>query len=254
MTHELFAIMKEVITNYMGELTVEECREYALNGGLTTRNSKLRKGENYNVGLELLPDSLSGTNLCAGAGECIYSCLAFAGLGNILTYKRIYEGGLPVPIQAKCKRTKLFLEDRPFFEQVLSLELDSAKRIAHLRGAVLGVRLNTTSDVDWTDFISAHADIQFYDYTKVFNRKSVPNYHVTYSASEKTSENMIRKLLADGKNVAMIFHHVPTSWRSIPVVSGDDSDNRYDDARGIIVGLKYKKTLGVQETNLAHVF
>ena len=52
MTQELFNIMKEVITNYMAVLTLDECREYALVSGLTSRNSKLRKGENYNVGLE----------------------------------------------------------------------------------------------------------------------------------------------------------------------------------------------------------
>lgn len=254
MTQELFNIMKEVITNYMAVLTLDECREYALKSGLTTRNSKLRKGENYNVGLELLPDGLSGINLCPGAGACKLSCIAFTGTGNILTYKRLYEGGMPNALKAKCKRTKLFLEDRKFFMDVLDIELSASKRYADLKGATMAVRLNTTSDVDWRKFIADHSDIQFYDYTKVDRKEYPTNYHVTFSASEKTSMAQIKKIVTRGQNVAMIFRKVPSSWNGIPVVSGDDTDNRYADAHGIIIGLKYKNTMGVQDSNLPHVF
>lgn len=253
MTQELFNIMKEVITTYMAQLSLDECKEYALKSGLTTRNSKLRKGENYNVGLELLPDGLSGVNLCVGAGACKLSCIAFTGTGNILTYKRLYEGGMPNALKAKCKRTKLFLEDREFFMDVLDIELGASKRYADLKGATMAVRLNTTSDVDWTEFMESHPNIQFYSYTKVFNRKALPNHHVTYSASEKTSVATIKKLVAKGNNVAMIFHKVPHEWNGIPVIDGDKTDNRYEDASGVIVGLKYKRTMGVQDSDLPHV-
>ena len=254
MTQELFNIMKEVITNYMAVLTLDECKEYALKSGLTTRNSKLRKGENYNVGLELLPDGLSGVNLCPGAGACKLSCIAFTGTGNILTYKRLYDGGMPNAIKAKCKRTKLFLEDREFFEQVLDIELGASKRYADLKGATMGVRLNTTSDVDWRMFIASHPDIQFYDYTKVDRKNFSSNYHVTFSASERTKPATIKNLIASGRNVAMIFRKVPAEWNGIPVVSGDDTDNRYADAHGIIIGLKFKRTMGVQDSELPQVF
>ena len=247
MTQELFNTMKEVITNYMAALTLDECKEYALKSGLTTRNSKLRKGDNYNVGLELLPDGLSGINLCPGAGACKLSCIAFTGTGNILTYKRLYEGGMPNALKAKCKRTKLFLEDREFFMDVLDIELGASKRYA-------AVRLNTTSDVDWSNFISNHPNIQFYDYTKVDRKEYPTNYHVTFSASERTKPTTIKNMIASGRNVAMIFRKVPSSWNGIPVVSGDDTDNRYADAKGIIIGLKYKRTMGVQDSELPHVF
>lgn len=197
------------------------------------------------MGLELLPSDLSGTNLCLGAGECKYSCIAFAGKGNLLQYKRIFEGGLPQPLISKCKRTKLFLEDRKLFDEMMELEITRYAMLAKVNGSQVAFRLNVTSDVDWTYIISSHPNIQFYDYSKVFNRKNIPsNYHVTYSASEKTSESQIRKLIAQGKNVAMVFRKVPTSWNGIPVVSGDDTDNRYDNASGIIIGLKYKFSMG----------
>jgi hypothetical protein len=254
MTQELFNIMKEVITNYMAVLTLDECREYALKSGLTTRNSKLRKGDNYNVGLELLPDGLSGINLCPGAGACKLSCIAFTGTGNILTYKRLYEGGMPNALKAKCKRTKLFLEDRKFFMDVLDIELCASKRYADLKGATMAVRLNVSSDVDWTEFMESHPTIKFYSYTKVFNRKDLPNHHVTYSASENTSVATIKKFINKGKNVAMIFKKVPNEWNGIKVINGDETDNRYEDGHGIIIGLKFKRTMGVQDSNLPQVF
>lgn len=254
MTQELFNTMKEVITNYMAVLTLDECKEYALMSGLTTRNAKLRKGENYNVGLELLPDGLSGVNLCPGAGACKLSCIAFTGTGNILTYKRLYDGGMPNAIKAKCKRTKLFLEDREFFEQVLDIEISAAKRYADLKGVPMAVRLNVSSDVDWSEFIETHSHITFYSYSKVFNRKTQQNHHVTFSASENTSPATIKKLVAGGNNVAMIFHKVPAVWNGIPVVDGDITDNRYEDAKGVIIGLKFKRTMGVQDSELPQVF
>lgn len=244
MNPDLYDLTKSVIRDTLSTLTLDECKEYAFATGLFTRNTKLLKGDNLNVGLELLPADLSTKNLCPGAGECKFTCLAFAGVGNVLTYKRIYNGSLPHPLLAKCKRTKLFLEDHKFFEELLNIELQAFRRLAEFKKVKLAVRLNVTSDVDWTKFIQGNPDVTFYSYTKVFNRKELPNHHITYSASEKTSENQIKKLVSQGKNVAMIFKNVPTEWKGITVINGDENDNRYEDVKGVIVGLKYKVSMG----------
>jgi len=254
MTPDLYSLTKSVVSDYMATLTLDECREYILEKGLFNRNTKLKKGENFNVGLELLPSDLSGTNLCLGAGECKYSCIAFAGKGNLLQYKRIFEGGLPSPLVSKCKRTKLFLEDRKLFDEIMEVEITRYTMLAKVNGSQVAFRLNVTSDVDWDYMMKKFPKIQFYSYTKILNRKALPNHHITYSASEKTSEKTIRKLISEGKNVAMVFRHVPTSWNGIPVISGDDTDNRYEDASGVIVGLKYKFSMGKNMEDNSFVF
>lgn len=245
MNPDLYDLTRTVVRATMETLTLDECKEYALTNGLFNRNTKLLKGDNFNVGLELLPADISGKkSLCAGAGECKFTCLAFSGVGNVLTYKRIYDGKLPAPLLAKCKRTKLFLEDRKFFEDLLNIELQTFRRVADLKKVKLAIRMNVTSDVDWSDFINGNPDIQFYSYSKIFNRAEQPNHHITYSASEKTSKNQICKLIAKGKNVAMIFKKVPSEWNGIEVMNGDENDDRYNDKSGVIIGLKYKTSMG----------
>ena len=52
------------------------------------------------------------------------------------------------------------------------------------------IRLNGTSDIDWSDLIGSLPNIQFYDYSKVLKRikkNTLDNYHLTYSASFKVA-------------------------------------------------------------------
>ena len=244
MTEDLFYQVRELTQKLIKETTLDEAKSWALEHGIINRNSKLLKGDNFNVGVELLPSDLSGKNLCAGAGACKFSCIAFSGKGNLLRYKSILSGKLTPPLMSKLMRTKLLNEDPEFFYDQLHYELLGCMRIAMIKGVKLAVRLNTTSDVDFSGFIASHPDIQFYDYTKIWNRIGGPNHHITYSASEKTSEKAIQKAISQGKTVAVIFKKVPTEWKGIPVVSGDESDDRYNDISGSILGLKYKFTMG----------
>lgn len=41
-------------------------------------------------------------------------------------------------------------------------------------------------------------------------------------------------------NVAAVFHKLPETWLGYPVMDGDDSDLRFLDPKGHIVGLKSK--------------
>ena len=130
-----------------------------------------------------------------------------------------------------------------------------------LRAACFGMRpafrVNGTSDIDWIkatafngSLFGRWSDVQFYDYTKSFPRmvdflteKDYPsNYHLTFSRSE-LNDAQCETVLAHGGNVAAVFDTVPDTFRGRPVVSGDDSDLRFLDPKGVWIGLKAKGKL-----------
>jgi hypothetical protein len=106
------------------------------------------------------------------------------------------------------------------------------------------VRLNGTSDIEWTRFgiMDEFPDVQFYDYTKVFNRltqERPANYHLTFSKNESNDEEC-EAALKLGVNVAAVFKTLPQQWMGRQVISGDETDVRFVDGTGIIVGLTAK--------------
>jgi hypothetical protein len=84
-------------------------------------------------------------------------------------------------------------------------------------------------------------DVQFYDYTKVNNRKvsHIPNYHLTFSKADGNDMD-VRIALQAGMNVAAVFREVPETYLGRTVVNGDETDLRFLDIKGVIVGLKAK--------------
>jgi hypothetical protein len=113
------------------------------------------------------------------------------------------------------------------------------------------VRLNGTSDLSPEQFklngktiLEIFPEVQFYDYTKVFNRvrltSKYPNYDLTFSYS---GTNMVDTLAAleNGVRAAIVFEEVPTVYLGRTVIDGDEYDMRYVDPSDVIVGLKYKK-------------
>lgn len=81
------------------------------------------------------------------------------------------------------------------------------------------------------------------------------DWHLTYSAKEPqhTPDDYLAAILRGGDNVAMPFgvargRDLPTSWTldgsTFPVIDGDLSDDRTEDPRGVIVGLRVKGTAG----------
>jgi hypothetical protein len=48
-------------------------------------------------------------------------------------------------------------------------------------------------------------------------------------------------MLKLGWNVAAVFRNeIPSEWNGYPVIDGDESDTRFLDPQGVIVGLKAK--------------
>jgi hypothetical protein len=148
-------------------------------------------------------------------------------------------------LKFKARKTFLYLNDQSFFEAILRVELQRHSLIAGLEGKTFGARLNTTSDIDWSAFTSGMPEIRFYDYTKVWDRVSTPNYHLTFSASELTPDVAVKAKLRTGASVAVVFPGaLPAEHLGFPVINGDLSDDRYDDPPGVVVGLSLKVTIG----------
>ena len=206
---------------------------------LNSGNYKTRKGEKYGwktYGLHLAPFNLSGKNVCSSATTgCSTACLNTAGRGIMHSVQ-----------DARIKKTRRFFEDRAGFLQQLFKEIKSAVKSSARKELKSCFRLNLTSDLPWENMVVKHfPDLQFYDYTKHLKRFACylegelpENYHLTYSRSEETSDAMVIALCKSGGNVAVVFRdHLPETWLGIEVIDGDDSDLRFEDGKGKIVGL-----------------
>lgn len=199
-------------------------------------NMKLEKSgaDALVYGLSLAPSNLSGHNVCAfSTPECRKGCVAYSGMGRYDSVTR-----------ARITKTRFLQSDPSAFTTLLIAELEKAQ--AKL-GDRLAVRLNTFSDIPWEKVHPAVLvpGIRFYDYSKMWDRKSTPNYHLTFSASERTTDAQIMEKVATGENVAVVFRvgrtrPLPDSYLDIPVVNGDKTDVRFLDPRGVIVGLRAK--------------
>jgi hypothetical protein len=199
-----------------------------------TRNVKLAKsdaaGLKYEtVGLTLSPTNLSGYNVCAFASPaCRSECLVFTGHNTFTAVRR-----------AQIAKTRAFFQDRDAFKIKLFTEIDRAQMLAKKHGNRLACRLNILSDIPWErvwpELFSAFPRVAYYDYTKRPDRVVPANYHLTFSRSE-TNETVALAEYARGLNIAVVFESadLPAFWNGIPVFSGDKTDLRFLDPRGIV--------------------
>ena len=240
---------------------------------LTTGNPKTAKGEGLGyltAIMHLAPAKLSGYNVCPLATPgCEAACLNTAGRGGI----GLDAEGLNVIQRARIKRTRWYFEDRAAFMAQLVKELRAHIRRAEKYDLIPVVRLNGTSDIRWEtvpveergphgerfaydNVMMLFPDVQFYDYTKLPNRRNLPpNYHLTYSLAETDSNVLKAKLALDnGYNVAVVLRGAgdgahpkpfPATYKPklLPrrkLIDGDKSDLRFLDGRGNYIGLRAK--------------
>ena len=75
---------------------------------------------------------------------------------------------------------------------------------------------------------------------KYLNGEMPKNYHLTFSRSE-SNDKQARLILAMGGNVAVVFRNkLPAKWEKRNVLNGDESDLRFLDKQGCVVGLVEK--------------
>ena len=223
---------------------------------LTAGNAKIVKGEALGYmtkGIHLAPANLSGYETCKWRSKgCTMACLNTAGRGQMNSVQ-----------DSRIAKTKLFFEQRFDFLAKLSKEITSTIKSASKKGLQAVFRPNLTSDLEWESIINEdgvtifekHSSTQFYDYTKSFQRMAkflngeLPsNYHLTFSHSEH-NQKLVEMVLEMGGNVAVVFRdRLPKTWKGFEVINGDESDLRFLDKQGVIVGLIEKGLAKKDET------
>lgn len=204
-------------------------------------DAKTVKGEKkgYLTGiLYLAPHTVAGPQtVCPfSTKECRAACLYSAGRGGFTSVQK-----------ARIAKTTFWRTDPDGFVKALAIDISALVRKAKKLGMIPAVRLNGTSDIKWeeTGIMAQFPDVQFYDYTKFppSLRKNLPaNYHLTYSFTGlPLSSDWSAQWAARGVNTAVVFRGgLPTEFLGRAVVDGDLSDLRFNDERGVIVGLKAK--------------
>ena len=225
---------------------------------LSTGNPKVLKGmkQGYNTYiLHLAPANVSGYETCPKRTKgCTFSCLNLAGRGGMFK-----KGETTNVIQeARIRKTKMFFESRAAFMELLVKDIELGIKQSAKLGLIPVFRLNGTSDLSFEKYGVARAgiiyknifeafpDIQFYDYTKVLGRKvnSINNYSLTFSAADGNDAD-VAKAIEQGYNIATVFGinkklPMPEQYMGLPVFNGDESDLRFLDPKGVIVGLYAK--------------
>lgn len=206
------------------------------------------------VSLALTHAKYSGiVNTCPFAGECAFSCVGTSGNGGHESTKR-----------SRRARTRLLVSHPEAFLSLLVHELDDYRRLAG--DVVVAARINAYSDIRWERVLPSwfwghFGDVRFYDYTKHPLASRPPgtmpsNYVLTYSNSERTTDEQRAKNLAAGRNVAVVlsvrggkqrgtnqYKPIPSRLFDCDVVDGDETDSRHSDPVGVVVALRRKGQL-----------
>lgn len=236
-------------------------------------NAKLRKGDAFAItaGLSLAPANLSGRNMCShSTAGCRAACINTSGMGAMQNVQ-----------DARIAKTQRFQRDRAGFMADLVADIAALERKGKREGLPVAVRLNVFSDWPWEktpveidgvtypNIMRAFPGVIFYDYTKWPRRLRgerkggalPPNYSLTFSLAENNDDEAARWLEA-GENVAVVFdarakrgkrqaEPLPDDYTiagiTARVIDGDESDARWLDPRGVIVGLHVKAD-GVGDT------
>jgi hypothetical protein len=211
---------------------------------LSTANPKIQKGTKMgylSFILHLAPADLSGREVCPKRTKgCTAACLNLAGRGGMFK-----KGETTNVIQkARIRKTQYFFNNRQDFMLDLVADIRKAIKFAERKGLTPVFRLNGTSDLSWEKYdaipgqniFEMFPNVQFYDYTKVLGRKvaQYPNYHLTFSKADGNDADVAEALL-QGMSVVAVYNKIPAG-----VPSADETDLRFLDPKGIMLGLKAK--------------
>lgn len=210
-------------------------------------DAKTIKGEKYGFMtgiLYLSPADISGHNVCAMAdiAGCKKPCLNMAGRGVMS------------PVQAgRLNKTLAFFEMREKFMLKIADDVRKLVKRAAKKSLTPLVRLNGTSDIRWEtipvagfpSIMAMFPDVQFYDYTKLSNRKDLPpNYDLTFSYSGLIGyQKYVKTAVANGMRLAVVFReraNIPETFLGMQCVDGDNSDIRHLDPKATVVALYAK--------------
>lgn len=218
-------------------------------------NAKTVKGQKagfMTAILYLTPANGSGENVCAMAAMagCEEPCLNTAGRGAM--------GSVQL---ARLRKTLFFNQYKEEFLAQIKREIAVLVKKITKKGYTPLVRLNGTSDIRWENYgiPQAFPDIQFYDYTKIPNRKNIPaNYDLTFSYSGIAAYlPFVKQAIAKGMRIATVFRtralvesllENNQTVMGMQVVDGDNTDIRHIDPLGVVVAL-YAKGKAKKDTS-----
>ena len=186
----------------------------------------------------------------AAMASCIEGCLYSAGRGafnNVQT--------------ARQRKAEWFYRDRDSFMAQLVIDVAKFANYCRKRDIQPCIRLNGTTDIRWElilidgkNIFELFPNVQWYDYTKIPNRKvsHLSNYHLTwsYSAANPKYEQYFDEVIRNGMSVAVVFRKPINlkTWRGYKVVDGDKDDLRFLDPKQSIVAL-YAKGKAKKDTS-----
>lgn len=226
---------------------------------LSKPTTNYKSNKNIDLGyhtyfLSLAHSDISGYNVCPMANKlkakennknkstCSSVCVGYNGFASI--YKNV--------MNSRIKKTKMFYEDRNQFMQLLIKDIQKAINYSLKKGFIPTFRLNAYSDIKFENIKVTHENktynnifelfhhINFYDYTKLVNRKTPSNYQLTYSYYG--NKKNYKKTLSTDQNIAIVFDKLPNKYNNRIVIDGDKTDLRLadNDGKKVIVGLKFK--------------
>jgi hypothetical protein len=197
----------------------------------------------------MAPAMQSGEQLCpmAAIAQCDLACLFTAGRGAM------------APVFFSRLRKALFWQQyREEFIALLKKEIANLYARSQKDGDwELLVRLNGTTDIRWENYpvtykgktykniFAVFPDTQFYDYTKLSNRKDIPkNYDLTFSYSGLPGfSRFVDQALQNKMRIAVVFRNIasiPKKFLNRKVLPGDNSDIRHLEPKNCIVALYAK--------------
>jgi hypothetical protein len=146
--------------------------------------------------------------------------------------------------KARIRKTQYFFNQRQDFMLDLKKDIEKAIKMAAKLNLTPVFRLNGTSDLSWEKYdmlpglnvFECFPTVQFYDYTKVLGRKvkGYANYHLTFSKADGNDADVAEALL-QGMSVVAVYDKIPAG-----VPSADETDLRFLDPKGVMLGLKAK--------------
>ena len=196
----------------------------------------------------------------AAIASCIDACLYTAGRGQMSNVQT-----------ARQRKAEWFYRDRVGFMKQLYHDIQKFVNYCKKRDIQPCVRLNGTTDIRWElipamphskmNIFEQFPEVQFYDYTKIANRKvkDIPNYHLTWSYSNANPDyaKLLDKAMEQGMNAAVVFRSnfikvVPKcwhKWKGYPVIDGDQDDLRFLDPKGGHIVALYAKGKAKKDTS-----
>ena len=216
-------------------------------------STKIEKGRKLKIATGILylkpADLVAVKTLCPTAQlmGCKKDCLESSG-----------QLGMKTADNAKVKRTIMMLLNPEQFTRELKVEI-----IKHHKkhGDSLAIRLNGTSDIDFTSTIAVLPGVQFYDYTKVYARvlkNNLANYDLTFSGSANNAKSLqmtaraisagYRTVLAVNTAETKDEYKLPSKLGLIPLINMDDTDVRFKDDANAVGVLKRKGSNKDQRT------